>query len=168
MQDASYRGTCQARYPGLRYISRAQSGTRYSDFSPNFLSTLSTLTTCTGASRRWQPVQVRVVLCHDAAECGAAAVHAAAAAAAAVLASVVVATGTSTLHSIYSHRTSTSTWRAAYPQQQRYPQQQYPQQQHYPQQLQFDPTQLHQEYQQPPLPSQQCPTPAIYTSTSHT
>jgi hypothetical protein len=55
---------------------------------------------------------VRVVLCHDAAECGTAAVHAAAAAAAAVsaavLASVVVATGTSTLHSIYSHRTSTS------------------------------------------------------------
>ena len=55
-----------------------------------------------------------------------------------------------------------------YPQQQRYPQQQYPQQQHYPQQQQFDPTQLHQQYQQPPLPSQQCPTPAIYTSTSHT
>ena len=43
LQDASYRGTCPARYPGLRYISRAQCGTRYSDFSPNFLSTLSTL-----------------------------------------------------------------------------------------------------------------------------
>ena len=52
-------------------------------------------------------------------------------------------------------------------QQQQYPQQQwYPQQQRYPQQQQFD--QLHQQYQQPPLPSQQCPTPAIYTSTSHT
>ena len=37
------RHTCPARYPGLRYISRAQCGIRYTDFSPHFLSTLSTL-----------------------------------------------------------------------------------------------------------------------------
>jgi hypothetical protein len=118
---------------------------------------------------------VRVVLCHDDAECGTAAVHAAAAAAAAVsataaaisaavLASVVVATAVPQSCTAF---TATAYFHPLGGQQQQYPQQQwYPQQQRYPQQQQFD--QLHQQYQQPPLPSQQCPTPAIYTSTSHT